>query len=191
MDRYIDITIKKDPEFSPGFIMNTLVSKLHLALVQLKSNHIGVSFPRIPQTSLGLGRVLRIHGQKRDLDDLMKKEFLHGLTDHVRIIGPDKIPQIFRTVAVRRKQTKSNPERIRRRLARRLARRENIGFDEAMKKIPMVSERHLKLPFLQFKSQSTGQFFRLFIEQKIVDGKPIDGKFNCFGISQDATLPWF
>jgi CRISPR-associated endonuclease Csy4 len=55
-----------------------------------------------------------------------------------------------------------------------------------------------KLPFINLESQQTKKRselgestnFLLFVERAFVD-KPVDGKFDCYGLSKTATVPWF
>jgi CRISPR-associated endonuclease Csy4 len=54
------------------------------------------------------------------------------------------------------------------------------------------------LPFINVESQQTknreGQgassHFLLFVEQALFD-EPANGKFDCYGLSKTATVPWF
>ena len=59
MDYFIDIVVQPDQDMHENALMNLLYSKLHRALVKLKSDFIGVSFPGI---GLKPGKQLRLHG---------------------------------------------------------------------------------------------------------------------------------
>ncbi len=171
--------------------MNALGAKLHRALVQCKATNIGVSFPQKPSKGLGLGVMMRLHSDKSSLMELMAMNWLRGMRDHTRTLGPLPVPSDAKVVTVRRRQAKSSGERIRRRLARRLAAREGISYEVAMTKVSEPRENRLDLPFLQLRSQSTGQDYRLYIEQREVETGLVDGQFSFHGLSRTATLPLF
>ena len=85
---YIDITLLPDPEFSHAHLLGALVAKLHRALVQLKADDIGISFPRYNLRPRSLGDVLRLHGTEAALQRLMELPWLQGMRDHVLILPP-------------------------------------------------------------------------------------------------------
>ena len=70
MDYYIDLIIQADEEVPTYFIRNKVFAKFHKALCDLKQNSIGVSFPKYKTK---LGGVIRIHGNKENLDALQGK----------------------------------------------------------------------------------------------------------------------
>ena len=47
------------------------------------------------------------------------------------------------------------------------------------------------LPFLQVKSASTGQHFRLFVEHGQLQEQSCSGGFSLYGLSATTTIPWF
>lgn len=188
MDSYLNIRLLPDPEFSPSTLMNALYSKLHRALAELKNADIGVSFPEVDQDRPALGNLLRLHGTKDSLSALMETPWLKGMRDHVEISEVMPVPDEVEHIAIRRTQAKSNPERLR----RRQIRRHNLSAEEAKKRIPeTVKGERLKLPYLNLKSQSTGQHFRLFIEHHRPQEYPVPGNFNTYGLSPQGTVPWF
>lgn len=188
MDSYVDVRVLPDPEFTSSTLMNALFSKLHRVLADLKSTGIGVSFPEVDQKVPGLGRLLRLHGARSTLDELMKMNWLQGMRDHVNVAELKPVPPNPAYVVVRRVQAKSNPERLR----RRLMKRHNISEEEARQRIPdTVAGERLKLPFISLKSQSTRQRFRIFIEHLQSSEQQMDGSFNAYGLSAFATVPWF
>jgi len=187
MDHYVDIDLRPDPEFVPHHLMSALYAKLHRALVGLGCNDIGVSFPRYDASAPHLGSRLRLHGKKDALLALMDTEWLTGMRDHAAVAPPSAVPVGVQHRAVRRVQAKSNPERLR----RRLLRRHDISEEEAMHRIPDSAARLLWLPFVQLKSSSTGQAFRFFIDQSAAQPLADEGSFSAYGLSQDATVPWF
>lgn len=188
MDSYIDIRLLPDPEFQSSTLMNALFSKFHRALVALKSSNIAISFPEVDQTMPSLGRVMRLHGYQRVLEELMGKNWMHGMRDHTLILDLMPTPKDTSHIVVRRVQAKSSPERLR----RRQMRRHNLTEGEVRQRIPdSVQGQKLKLPYVSLKSQSTNQNFRIFIEHLPPQKRPVEGDFNAYGLSAYATVPWF
>ena len=83
MSHYLDILLRPDPEIAPHQLLAALYAKLHLALVQLKSSSIGVSFPDYAEKPSTLGNRLRLCGPAADLQKLMALPWLGGLQDHI------------------------------------------------------------------------------------------------------------
>jgi len=167
--------------------MAALYAKLHRALAAQNSTGIGVSFPGVDLKAMHLGRRLRLHGNMASLSALVKSDWLVGMRDHVSLALPARVPEEARHCAVRRVQIKSNPERLR----RRLMRRHDIDLQEARQRIPDSTTRLVNLPFVQLRSASTGQPFKLFIEHHPPQSNAVLGEFNTYGLSQLATVPWF
>lgn len=189
MDHYLDIRLLPDPEFPPTELMNALFAKFHRALVELNSTGIGVSFPGINKEPKcrSLGDCLRLHGTLSELHRLIESSWLTGMRDHTTLYGPAPIPALSSHCRVRRVQTDSNPERLR----RRLAKRKGFGEEEARQAIPDGIGKRLALPYVTLKSRSTGQTFRLFIDQETAATQIPGEAFNHYGLSGTATLPWF
>jgi len=187
MDHYIEFALRPDPEFVPHQLMAALYAKLHRALVVAGHGRIGVSFPDVNESERRLGDRLRLHASQPDLLALMQAGWLGGMHDHVDCIGPSRVPPQAQHRNVRRVQTDSNPERLR----RRLIRRHQIDADAARERIPDSAGAFLKLPFLQMHSGSTGLRFRLFIEHGALQQTPSAGTFSTYGLSPITTVPWF
>lgn len=187
MDHYVDLVVRPDPEFAENHLMNALYAKLHRALAAQGVNRIGVSWPGLDGAGLRLGRRLRLHGELDALTSLLASDWLSGMRDHVALTPPARVPDNAPCRVVRRVQVKSNPERLR----RRLMRRHEISEQEACQRIPDEVAQTTRLPFVQLRSTSTGQTFRLFIDHGPILSNAILGEFNAYGLSQGATVPWF
>lgn len=187
MDHFVDIDLRPDPEFSSHQLLAALYAKLHRALVALSSDAIGVSFPRFDSKSPDLGGRLRLHGELGVLSTLLARDWLAGIRDHVALTQPAPVPLNVKHRRVGRVQVKSSPERMR----RRLMLRQNIDEQAARQRIPDESARLTHLPFIQLRSASSGQTFRLFIEHGPIQPNAVAGDFNAYGLSQRATIPWF
>lgn len=184
MDHYVDIQLLSDPELSQPVLMSALFAKIHSALVALNSQQMGISFPKIQVLKTGdLGDCVRAHGSSDNLQLMLP---LLSVFDYAIVGQVLKIPALTKQCTVRRVQVDSNPARLR----RRLMKRKNMSEAEARQLISGNTLKRLDLPFVTIKSRSTGQMFRLFIEQKQVD-TAMSGEFNNYGLSNSATLPLF
>lgn len=186
MDAFLDIRLLPDPEFPATTLMNALFSKFHRGLVRFGEGAIGVSFPDVADGGRTLGARVRLHGSVEVLRHFMATEWLSGMRDHVETGEAASIPAVVRHQIVRRVQAKSSPERLR----RRLVARKGLSEDLARTIIPDSSAEQLDLPFVVLKSQSTGQQFRLFIEHMPAAAAQ-SGVFSAYGLSAEATVPFF
>ena len=187
MDHYIDITLLPDPEFPATTLMNALFSKLHRGLVDHGGRDIGVSFPEVAQDRRALGKRLRLHGSKESLERLMTVRWTQGMHDHVDIAPIRPVPADAMHCTIRRVQAKSSPERLR----RRLIARKSISAEAARAAIPDAAARLLDLPYVEIASRTTSQRFKLFIEHLEPTSVAVRGEFSRYGLSANATVPWF
>lgn len=187
---YIDITLLPDPEFSQAHLLGALVAKLHRALVQGQHTDIGVSYPQHisqPLARRTLGAVLRLHGTPEALQRLMAQDWLKGLRDHTQVTAPHPAPADAPHRTVRRRQFKTNADRLR----RRRMQRKGETAEQAEAAIPDSVERHPNLPFVHLHSSSTGHPFRLYVEHGPLAPQSIPGTFNAYGLAHETTVPWF
>jgi CRISPR-associated endonuclease Csy4 len=198
MDHYLDVRLQPDAEFAPSMLMAALFTKLHKALVAGAHQDIGVSFPQVKEVSskasgngahppYRLGLVLRLHGSAEAIPALMASDWLQGMRDHVVYGSIQVVPAEHGYRTVNRVQAKSNPGRLR----RRQMRRHGLTAEQAQERIPDSATELLDLPFLTIRSQSTGQTFRLFICHGPLRAQPTNGTFGAYGLSAQATIPWF
>lgn len=194
MKYYQDITLLPDIETDLYFLWQKVYLQVHLALVGQKDGNgqvtIGISFPnyQYSPTCKYLGNKLRIFAPSLgELNKLDVSSWLTRLTDYIHVTQVREIPEKVEGYACfSRKSVKSNKERI----ARRKAKRENISFEQAIAYLQSVEEQKTDLPFIKMKSLSGNEPFPLFIAQtKCSEIK--HGKFNCYGLSKVATVPWF
>ncbi len=189
MTHYLEIALRPDPEFPAPMLMGALYSKLHRTLADLAADDIGVSLPghKTGVRARQPGQTLRLHGTKARLEQLMSTNCLKGMYDHVEVSEVLAVPTNASHRTVRRRQFKTNADRLRRRRMRRHGESES----EAAQAIPNSVEQQISLPFVQVRSTSTGQRFCLFIEHGPVQSTPQDGTFSTYGLSPQATVPWF
>ena len=184
MDHYLEIRVLPDPEFSEEMLMAALVARLHRALGRRGKGDIGVSFP---SHHIKPGAVLRLHGQHRALNELESTGWRKGLNDYCLCSQVQPVPEAASWRCVRRVQVKSSPER----LLRRSVRKGWLTEEEAQKRMATMEEERTDLPWLNLRSLSSGQSFRLFIRHGDLLPAPVAGLFSTYGLSATATVPWF
>ncbi len=187
MDHYVDLRLRPDPEIAQPHLMGALFSKLHLTLATRASERIGISFPAVRNDPPWLGDHLRLHGSQAELEKMMATPWLAALRDHVQASTVLPVPSTARHRVFSRVQTKSSPDRLR----RRQMRRHGIDAAEAMARVPDSAAERLDLPYVQLRSLSTAQSFRLFIRHGTLQDAATPGVFGAYGLSPTATIPWF
>jgi CRISPR-associated endonuclease Csy4 len=201
MNHYVDIRLQPDAEFAPAMLMAALFTKLHKALAAGAHQDIGVSFPQMDEGDpaparasrngahprYALGQVLRLHGTALALQKLLTIDWLTGMRDHAACGAVLVVPINARHRVVSRVQAKNSPERLR----RRQMRRHGLTAEQAQERVPDSAVETLNLPFLTLRSQSTGQTFRLFIRLGPEQATAVSGEFGAYGLSAQATVPWF
>jgi CRISPR-associated endonuclease Csy4 len=186
MSHYLDIHLRPDPEIAPHQLMAALYAKLHIALVQLGSSTLGVSFPGYAEKPASLGNHLWVFGPEADLHRLIVSPWLGGLQDHVHTSPVAEVPTQVDYRRFSRVQAKSNPARLR----RRQMKRHGLTEEEARIRVPDSCAETLALPFVMLRSASTTQTFRMFLRCQTASA-PASGVFNAYGLSATATVPWF
>ena len=184
---YIDIRLLLDPETSPSQLLGVLYGRLHLRLVQLRACDVGVSFPGYSASPRSLGHVLRLHGTASALASFLQDDWLRGVRDHVQTGEIAPVPGNVVHRVIRRRQFKTNAERLRR---RRMRRRSETA-EQAREAIPGSVERQPDLPYLHLRSSSTGQVYCVFLEMAAPQEAAVPGPFNSYGLGGVATVPWF
>lgn len=184
---YVDLTVVPDAETSVSALLGALYDRLHRALVQHGIDGIGVSFPQYSVIPRNLGDTLRLHGNESVLSGLMTRDWLGGVRDHVRSMGVTPVPEGTLHRTVRRRQFKSNVERLR----RRRMKRKGETAEQAAQAIPDSAGERPHLPYAHLRSLSTGQTYCLFIELGPLRAEPNEGRFNTYGLGEGSTVPWF
>lgn len=187
MDNYFDIRLRPNPELAAAHLLAALFTRLHRALVELQTDAIGVSFPDYDARLGTLGLRLRLCGPKAALEPLAAGLWLGSMRDHVSVAGVMLVPAHAVHRTLRRVQVKSSPERLR----RRLLKRHQLSEEQARQRIPESIASATDLPYVLLGSASTGQRFRLFLELGPEQPQPDPGRFNAYGLSATATVPWF
>ncbi|KMQ50432.1 CRISPR-associated protein, Csy4 family [Chitinispirillum alkaliphilum] len=183
MDYYFDVLILPDTEFPPAILMNSLYTKLHKALWDLKSTTIGVSFPRCKVT---LGNLLRIHGTDSDLRELQAQNWIGGMSGYCKVSEILPVPKNanFRTVS--RKQPNMSQSKL-----NRLIKRGSIPEDEIKQYKAKMFSKGLDEPYVELVSKSNSHKHRRYFEFGELQETPTLGVFDQFGLSKTATIPYF
>lgn len=195
MKYYQDIKLLQTTEDICALLWQKVYTQVHLALVEAKDSdnkvQVAISFPEYcyeERKTRCIGNKLRLfarsHAVLQQLD-IMRR--LSNLTDYVASTAINEVPmnKHLRYVQFRRCHIKGNPEK----LARRYAKRHRISFDEAIKYYQNTSYVS-DLPYIQLKSLSNQQDFRLYIEKREHSELIQDG-FSTYGLSSVSTVPEF
>lgn len=183
MDYYIDIEIKPDTDMRESPLMNLVYTKIHKVLVKLETEQIGVSFPGC---KIKLGRLLRLHGGKTDLHNLQCLSWLGDMAGYCEISDVMNVPADVKYRTVSRIRTNMSQSKL-----ERLKRRGSITPDEEKTYKAKMFSQGLDSPYLDLESGSTGQNHRRFIHFGSLLDQPVAGKFDSYGLSKVATVPWF
>jgi len=183
MEYYIDIELKPDAEMEESPLMNLVYEKFHKALVKLKTEQIGVSFPKY---KIKLGKVLRLHGNKTNIQNLQGLNWLGGIAGYCEISNVKNVPTNVKYRTVSRIRTNMSKSKL-----KRLKRRGSITPDEEKNYRAKMFSQGLDNPYLDLKSGTTGQNHRRFFRLGPLLDQPVEGKFDSYGLSKGATVPWF
>lgn len=180
MDSYVDLRIEPQQEQKTSNLLGSVFGQLHYVLVDRDKGDVGVSFPKAH--AIGLGDTLRLHSQTSVLEEVISAKRMHRLNDYYRTSAISGIPNEHQWRVVKRQQPKMTASKVRRLLARG-----SISIQEAEAYCSTLTK--ISLPFLQLTSASTGQPFKLFIEQ-VESEAPLEvAKFNTYGFG--GRIPWF
>jgi len=184
MNHYIELQIKPDAEMRENLLLNKVYTKLHKALWTMKSTDIGVSFPKLNSR---LGDCIRIHGSEAQLNSLQELKWLGALTGYCLVSAIQQIPGnnvTYRVIS--RKQANMTQAKL-----RRLIKRGSILGEEVKTYKAKMFRQGLDAPFLELQSSSNGQKHRRYLDFGDIVDTPSDGLFDSFGLSKNATIPWW
>lgn len=191
MNFYLEITLLPGTEIGLNFLWGKVYQQLHLGFVAMKDENgkvaIGVSFPNYDTENHNLCKKLRLFAETEDLlARLNAREWLAVLSDYVHLTSIKPVPEkIEKYASFYRIQLKSQLNR-----AQRKARRKNISVEKALHYYDAYVEQRTKAPFINLKSASSGESFKLFIGYVEQDEASKKG-FSCYGLSRQSTVPIF
>lgn len=183
MNYYIDIQLNPVTSLKESPLMNLVFTQFHRAIVKIKTDQIGVSFPLY---NLKLGRLLRLHSDQHNLHDLQVLNWLDGLNEYCDISKIKNVPANTKHRIISRIRNNMTKSKL-----RRLKQRGSITADEEKAYKYKMFSQGLDNPYLDLESRSTGQNHRRFINFGPLLNEPVNGIFDSFGMSKVATVPWF
>jgi CRISPR-associated endonuclease Csy4 len=183
MDHYIDITLRPNAELRENALLNMAYSKLHKALFDLESSAIGVSFPAF---QVKLGNRIRLHGSQGALTQLRALDWLGGLTSCCDVTDLQPVPNQVQHRTIFRIQSTMTQAKL-----NRLIRRGSIEPEKVREYKAKMFSKGLSNPYLELESTSNGHKHRRYIAFGEFLAEPVHGVFDHFGLSKQATIPWF
>ena len=196
MNHYIELTLIDSPDFSLYQLWSDVYMQLHLALVEMKDKDnktpIGISFPQYrfnQEKGIGfVGTKFRFFSENEaDLQKLDIRKWLDRLTDYVHISSIREVPKekITGYSTYSRKQVKTNAER----LARHDEKKGRYSYENAVEHYRQFITT-TDLPYIQMKSLTSDQSFKLFIKKQAAD-KSESQVFSTYGLNSVSTVPEF
>lgn len=202
MKHYIELTLLPNVEFSVYTIWQPVYKKIHATISSLKeqdeSVNIGVSFPQYNNRLNSLGCKLRLFANSSNsLERLNIGECLSRMSDYVHITSIKPVPDNVQSGVsfYRIRERESNLEK-----ATKTAKRLDISVEQALQKLQGRSEEQSNAPFIRMLSSDKNDtdnkekhIFKLVIGMKEKPPNSTDEceKFNTYGLSKTATVPWF
>jgi CRISPR-associated endonuclease Csy4 len=183
MDHYIDITLRPDAELRENVLLNMAYSKLHKALFELESSAIGVSFPAF---HVKLGNRIRLHGSQAALTQLQTLNWLGDLASYCHVTDVQSVPNQVQYRVIFRIQSTMTQAKL-----NRLIKRGSIEPKKVRDYKAKMFSKGLDNPYLELESTSNGHKHRRYIAFGEFLAEPVRGVFDHFGLSKQATIPWF
>lgn len=200
MKYYLDITLLPNAEANLGFLWQKIFQQVHIALVDNKigdnESAIALSIIDYGDKEFPLGNKLRLLADNEEvLVKLEINQWLKRLCDYCCIQAVKTVPVDIKQYA----RFKRKPVKSIKRKAKSRAEHLNKPYGEVL--AYLIKEEGLNkcpLPFIKIESQHTKKRveygmsceFLLFIERSLTE-TPVSGKFDCYGLSKTATVPWF
>lgn len=192
MKYYLEIVLKPQPEIPLYFLWEKVSQQIHLALVEIQDENgkapVGISFPEYDACQFQLGCKLCLFAEEKEaLVKLDAGKWLSRLRDYVHVKPIEPVPEQIKGYACfRHVKLKGNKEK----LARRRAERKGETYEQALSFYDDYQAPESRLPYINMKSLTNGNNFRLYIEKEVKDQLKA-GKFSCYGLSNETTVPLF
>ncbi len=194
MKHEIEITLISTADIGLHFLWEKVFEKIHLALHDTKKEKgrgaIGLSIPEYSEDRHHLGSKIRLFSiEKAEIEALKLNEKLSNSLDYVHLTNIREVPENIKNYAsYKRQQPKSSIERF----ARRDSKRFGISEIEALERLQRYSEKRVKTPFINIKSNHSEpqHRFKLFIKKQ-ESSELIEEGFTSYGLSSRSTVPEF
>lgn len=181
MNFYFDIVLRPKKNIKPNQLLSKVYKSLHLELVKLKSDDIGVSFP---EAQRGLGEIIRVHGQEEKLTLLLESGWIQEYQTSCYFSQVSEIPSDTKF----RKYSRIQPVHSISKFKRLEKRGSQVAFKDYMAD---MAKDVLNNPYITLKSESTGKIYKKFIKIGNIESGPISGQFDTFGLSHVGNVPVF
>ncbi|MGR6859125.1 type I-F CRISPR-associated endoribonuclease Cas6/Csy4 [Aliivibrio salmonicida] len=120
------------------------------------------------------------------LHDLNGINWLGGLIGYCNVSEITAVPSLCEYRIISRIQSTMSQAKL-----KRLIKRGSISEEEAKTYKAKMFSKGLNNPYLELESSSNGHKHRRYLRFGAPQSEPIQGKFDQFGLSQSATVPWF
>lgn len=199
MKHYVEITLI-DGEKSLYKLWTLLYSQVHISFAEMQNKNIhriGVSFPNYrfikkeDKVIAGLGDKLRIFADSLELLNIFVADLQYRLNTYVKnwddflhFKSIKTVPENHRYAIFKRYYAK-NMEKV----AQEFAEFKGIDFQAALTHCQTHKTQPQNYPFIELKSETEKQFFRLHIVKQSVEQATI-GEFSSYGLG-GASVPDF
>lgn len=192
MQFYQELTLLPSYDISDNVLWSHIYRQLHIGLVSLFNDEgrtFGISLPgySLNGKKSSLGSKLRIFAEEeQSLEKLNLSQRLAEYEDYLHITKIRVLPHIKGYAVYSRVHSVKTVAQK----SRRYAARHNTSVLEAEKLFPQPKQ-FCQCPYVQMKSLSNGNSFRLFIKKTIMDGDSKEHSFSVYGLSETSTVPEF
>lgn len=191
MQYYQELTLCPDEGAPIYFLWEKVFTAIHVALADQKNTcgavKIAVSFPQYEKTSLG-SKLRLLAEEEETLQVFGAKKFLRRFSDYLHVTNVRKIsPERVRGYAV---YSRYQPDSSAHQKARRYSTRHSECSYEQALQLMKTRNRATRLPYIQMRSMTNGNPFRLFIKKTQARQEANTG-FSSYGLSTKSTVPEF
>ena len=190
---YEDLVLRPDQDISSVFLMEKVMSALHLICVESEQKYgmvnIGLGFPQYNKEKKSLGQIIRLFSHDSSiLHNLSSDIRLQRLEDYIQKGEICPIPTTLRGyVQYQRMQFKENKDR----LIRRFAKRHHMDIKLAENKYQECKKPVINLPYVTLTSSSSKKRFRLYIKESSLTENSSPLVFSSYGLTKSGVLPYF
>lgn len=196
MQFYQELTLLPSYDISDNVLWAHVYRQLHIGLASVFNETgmtFGISFPgyciagKNGKEKSTLGNKLRIFAEdEKSLEKLDLFKRLAKYEDYIHITKVRILPRIKGYAVYSRVHSVKTVAQK----ARRYAARHDMDVAEAGKLFPKQSQ-FCACPYIQAKSLSNGNDFRLFIKKTIVSDDSPEHSFSVYGLSETSAVPEF
>lgn len=188
LTHYLEIKAIPQAELTQTMVINHLMQSLH-GILPAYNGKMAIGFPAYGQLNT-LGGIIRLFGSQADITKLHNQLLPDSqFTDYALITTVTAVPETI-TGYIRFSRVRAKGKSALKRAKKRLKAQGIWTEDILQRMITKWGAEKLKQPHIHLTSKSTKQAFILWIKRQTFDN-PIQGDFNAYGLSQQATIPNF